>query len=442
MRPLLAVGIAAAAVAAGVALGVPTPSPRPLPLHAPAAATPPLLALASGERGSLLERLDPATFTVRVRSARVGWWNAWTASPDRRLLAVAVSPPGSKGDSSMLRFANEVTLRWVRRGVALDGWTIALAWPRPGTVQALVGGGSLLLDTVDAVAKKVVARTTIPGLEAAVARSADGLVLLGVADNEIGPATLRVIDAGGNVRSVRLDRIRAGTHFDRASQDPIGVTRGPGLAVDAERGVAYVVDPDGLVAEVRLADLHVSYHELARSPLARLSSWLEPSAAAKGLDGPVLTAQWLGDGLLAVTGARNAIARLQDGSTSFSTSPLGLRVIDTRDWSERMLDTRADSAVVADGLLLATGGTWSSDSSSPVTGEGLAAYGPDASLRWRLEPGTKLSVVAATGSRALVQAYSSDQAPQPLRLVDLASGRVLRSLPADAEVRPLVGPGS
>jgi hypothetical protein len=419
---------------------------RLLPLRAPEAATSPLLAIASDQHGSVLEELDPSTFTAIRASARVGFSDGWAVSPDRKLLAVATHADSSYARFSTMRFANASTLRWVRGGVRLDGYLCGAIWPRAGTMYALAadsGGAWLTLDTIDTVAKKIVARTTIVSQVTTVAHSAGGLVLLGQKVNAIAPATLTVVDSNGGVRSVELERILMGTHFE-SSQDPIGTTRQPGLAVDPVGEVAYVIDPDGLVAEIRLGDLTVGHHELGSSLRARLAAWLMPTAEAKGVNGLELTARWLGDGLIAVNGTNQSATRKQDGRLVLASTPDGLRVIDTNDWSERTLDVAADRAVVVDNLLLASGSRWRSDGSKTTSsGEGLAAYGADGSLRWRLESPANVSVIAAYGSRALIQKISAGQiTQQPVRLVDLASGRIVGTLPSSAFVWPLLGTGS
>jgi len=421
---------------------------RPLPLRSPAPVTPRLLAMVSAPGGSRLAQVDPATFAVQRASPAVGWYDGWVALPDGKLLALATHADGTDASISVLRFATAATLGFARQGVRLDGYFLAAIWPRGRILYALTGDccdASLTLDTVDTVAKKVVARTNIDGPALDVARSADGLVLLAAPDNAIGPARMTAIGPDGSVRSLQLSRILAGTHFDRSSQDPIGSTRRPGLAVDPGNDVAYVVDQDGLVAEIQLADLAVTYHRPGSgSLLDRIAGWLTPSAQAKGLNGPMLTATWLGDGLLAVTGTDYSASRARDGSVTFSSAPAGLRIVDTDDWSVRTLDARTENVVVADGILLAVGGGWSSSrSGEAASGEGVAAYGADGSLRWRLDVGARMVLIAAYRTRALVQkAMTGANGNQRLQLVDLTTGHIIRTLPGDDSPWLLLGSGS
>jgi hypothetical protein len=206
-------------------------------------------------------------------------------------------------------------------------------------------------------------------------------VLLAGEENEIAPARLIVIGPYGAVRSVGLDRILAGTHYERTNPLPPGTTDVPGLA-----------------------------------------------------------AQWLGNGLFAVSGEDERTSASADSYT-----PLGLRIVDTRDWSVRTLDTQASGATVADGVLLATGGSSREnlDTGSIVRHpEGLAAYGPDGSLRWRLWPHEDPFVETVYRSRALVLKPGSGIRGPSNVLIDLRTGRVIgreASLPTKL---PLVGKGS
>jgi hypothetical protein len=176
----------------------------------------------------------------------------------------------------------------------------------------------------------------------------------------------------------------------------------------------YVIQPDGPVAVVDLRTLAVSYHGLkaSQSMLARIAAWLTPSAEAKNVSGHWRSGTWLGDGLIAITGSDTA---------SDVGTPSGLAIVDTRDWSVRMLDLGADSVFVADGLLLATGGINGGSTNSPPPGMGLAAYGTDWSLKFRLFDGSVVGVYYVLGNRAYVGNFESDA----VSVVDLTSGHVI-----------------
>src|SRR5436190_8788674 len=417
---------------------------RPLPLHAPIAATASLTGIVNDAAGARLARVDPNTFRVTRRSALVGYYDGWVRSPGGKLLAVSTYA-SELNPISTLRFASAATLRWARHGVRLDGSFRAATWPAAGRLVALVEvvdagccSSHFELETVDTVAKKVVARRTLEGTVFSVARSADGLVLLVAPRDDIGTARLVAVSPDASTHEVALERILAGSFWPQDAQsEGMGRIRQPGLAVDAGAGVAYVVDPGGLVAQVSLGDLSVSYHQLSASLLDRVAAWLTPAAQAKGANGPTRSAAWLGDGLLLVAGRDESAVRQADGTMLFSERPAGLEVVDTSDWSVQTLDPDADTAVVAEGALLATGSSWRSDQNASV-GHGVAAYGPDGSLRWRLDGGRTRWVVTTYGRFAVVGGESS----QPYELVDLATGKVVRSLGAQIFPALLLGTGS
>ncbi len=408
-------------------------SARRLPLRSLRPATAHLTAIVEAHGRYRLARVDPSTLrTVRTSAWRSGWDWGWVTSPDDSRVAVAACR--RKCTSFALRFASATTLRWAPHTVPLDGGFYAGLWPRPGKLYALVGGDTTLaLDTVDTVSRKVVTSQSLAAPLLQLARSADGLVVLAGTFNAIVPVRLLVIGSDGTVRTVTVQRILAGTHYDTKSQDPIGATNLPGLAVDPSSGIAYVIDPSGLVATVDLGNLSVAYHQLGSgSLLARIADWLTPPAEAKGTNGNQLVAQWLGKGLIAVAGTQETATAQVD-----SYRPTGLRIIDTRNWSVRMLDQQADTFMVADGLLLATGRRSSYGNTQHVHGEGLAAYGPDGALRWRVKGlGGQLYLADVYRSLALVDGHGT------LHLVDLATGRVMHGPPPPAAGGLLLGPGS
>jgi len=229
-------------------------------------------------------------------------------------------------------------LRWESGALPVGGGFYAGLWPRPGRLYTLVGGDTRLeLETVNTVTRQIVASQPIGGPLLQIARSAGRLVLLAGTENAIVPARLVVVGSNGAVRSVTVRRILAGTHYDTKSRDSIGTTNLPGLAVDPHSGSAYLIDSSGLVASVDLGDLSVTYHQLGSgSLLTRIAHWLTPPAEAKGTNGATLSAQWLGNGLIAVAGTQgSATAQVA------SYRPTGLRIIDTHNWSTRMVDRRA-----------------------------------------------------------------------------------------------------
>jgi hypothetical protein len=236
----------------------------------------------------------------------------------------------------------------------------------------------------------------------------------------LGAARLVTVDAEGDIRSAALDLIPSGQEFETA-----GRMSAPGLAVDAAGGRAYVVAGNAPVAEIDLATLAVSYHELSTpiSVLSHVRNWLEPEAAAKmPSSGPMRHASWLGNDLLAVWGSDIHVTG-SGRSIETSETAAGVKLIDTRNWSVRTLDANASSLAVAEGTLLVSASLWSS-AERRAAGIGLTAYNPDGSARFHLF-GSRPLWVQVLGSRAFVPRGGRRQSYD---IVDVRTGRVIRRM--------------
>jgi hypothetical protein len=218
---------------------------------------------------------------------------------------------------------------------------------------------------------------------------------------------------------VKLSRIVAGRSWPEDHSAPmLGTQQIPAVAADSATGRAYVIQPEGLAAEVSLDSLEVSYHELAPASLAaRLSAWLQPAAQAKGMNGTAWHGVALGNGFVAVTGTAER-AVVNGNTEQMSSSPAGLAIVDVRNWTIRTLDRGADSVAVAEGLLLATGRS-STSTEQRSTGMGLAAYGSDTKLRFHLFTGESAWVEQTWRGRVYVQRDGNTT------VVELATGRVV-----------------
>jgi hypothetical protein len=344
---------------------------------------------------------------------------AWAASPDGARVVVA------RNAASALRVVDVSALRVVADvRLGLDGGSIgALAWLTPRrvfAVQQTFGERHRVL-ALDVATRRVVARRALNGTVAQLGRTNRELVLLVAPAGTIGTARVAVVGRRGVVRFARLNRISVGSKL-LAGRGHRVQSRGPGLAVDPRGRRAFVV-AQGIVAEIDLRTLAVSYHSLERptSLLGRLRSWLEPVANAKQVSGYHRRARWLGGDAIAVAGTDTNDGRHE---------PAGLRIVDTRTWTTTTLERGATRFDVAGELLLATGGSWDAALQRSV-GIGVAAYGSDGEQRFQLFDGRQTWVALVLSGRAYV-GLVGPAASEPLQIVELARGRVV-----GARERPL-----
>lgn len=425
-------GLAGLGLVALVTLAPGTPA-RPLELAAPSPTA--QLGIVATRSTTSLVRLDPVSLKRTGRALDLkGYAGMWALAPDRRRLAIGVRLR-SESSEETLRFYTVAGPRRSGRGVPLDGTAAAVAWVRQDRILAYVNeccanpNGTASVLAIDPGTGRVVARTPVDGSAVQVARTPDSLVLLVGPTNGIGPSRLDVFDAEGTRRSAQLADVVAGfTWPDEKAGAPVGTRLVPGLAIDTTGKRAFAVSPEGVVAEVNLGSLLPSYHRWIEetSPLERLAGWLTPPAEAKGVNGPALTARWLGDGFLAVAGT-SEIAALEHGNLHMSSRPLGLRIVDVREWTARMLDAGADTFALSDGTLLARGSSWDSEPHRE-SGMGLAAYGADGARRFQLFPGQPVWIGYVYRGRAYVSLSGRAQ----LKIVDLASGRIVGTRRAEA----------
>ena len=146
------------------------------------------------------------------------------------------------------------------------------------------------------------------------------------------------------------------------------------------------------------------------------------------MSGPIRDAIWLGDGLLAVTGTDYSAKLSKKGKLlEFAGRAAGVQIVDTRRWTIRTLDPGGNAAVVADGTLLVTGGSFTSKPTGTTSSRmGLVAYGADGSRRFQLFAGRRAYIAVVSGGRAYVSVGG-----RTLSVVDLVSGQVVGSAPLD-----------
>jgi hypothetical protein len=258
---------------------------------------------------------------------------------------------------------------------------------------------------------RVLARFPLPAASNlnAIAPGRHSTALLLSPQDELGHAQLAVVDSTG-VRYLTLDRIAAGSTPPDAAASPQFVRYSyPGLAVDPAGDRAFVVAPDGVVAEVSLSTLRVTYHEL--------TTFRQAEATADGGGGNVFgdgssrRAAWLGRGLIAVSGDDQWTEMTPAGPIQRSATA-GLRLVDTETWTERMLDEHAE-------WFAGTGRFLVGVSSEPRR---LTAYDRAGDVLSRLS--LRAYGVQVGGGHAYLT-LGEEYRRHRVRVVDLGTGRVL-----------------
>jgi hypothetical protein len=389
---VLVLALPGAAVAERAALATSTKSPPRT-----------VLALEGKRNHSVVLRLDGRTLRP-LRGRRValdGHAGAWAFSPDRRRIAFGV------GEALGLNLVDVRRMRRAGRVILANGEVRLLTWP---TRNRIVGVENVTgLFVVDPQRRRLIRSQRLDAWVQGFDRVGTSLVLLLAPERRIGAARLAVVNPDGAMRSVTLDRIRAGSNVpEEPPPDFRGESRHAALAVDAAGNRAFVVGAAGdPVAEVNLAGLAVAYRTptARRSFLARLHDWLEPAASAKlPMAGSSRWAVWLGEGLLGVSGSETTVVGEQA-----TTTPAGLSVVDTREWSVRQVDSRASGFVYVDGMLLAEGERM-----------GLAGYTREGTRRYELFAGRDVSIWTVLASRVFAQPHNGQ-----IHVIEAVTGRVV-----------------
>jgi hypothetical protein len=394
-------------LAAGVALLVGSPS------ASVGKAPPPPAELLAFEWGAGLVRVDPLTLRRRGQAIVTADPTAYAFSPDGGRLVLH-----GEGHTELVDLR---TMRTVGRFPSLGGWIETLLWARPDRIVAVSPGASTIF-TLDPETLRIASRQELPGSVAAVARGGGVLAVLSGPREQIGPSRLHVVDGGGRVRTAALPRVRSGWGMS----DGEGRRLTPAVAVDPDGTRVVVVQSPVLAAEVDLAKLKVTYHELrpARSLAARLHDWLEPRAQAKQVFGSELWGRWVGEEAVAVASWEHAGIGTRGREHRALVRAHGVFLVDTRTWTQRTLSESAsgieavgDTALVFAGPF-APGRPFGADRGRPP--RGLDAYGADGKRRFRLFGSRAVGYAQGAGAYAYVRI--SERAWD---VVDVRTGRVL-----------------
>jgi hypothetical protein len=419
--------------AAAPATSATAPAATPILPSGPAARSGggPVMAVV-GDPGRVLVQLDPRSLRPLPgrRLALTDTVGGYAWSPDGSTLALGDS------DTDALLLVDAHRMRMLGR-MFLDApnapqW---FGWLGPRRLLAVVDQpladpdaelGDAAVVLVDPLAGRVLQRQNLhSGVQTAVF-AGDRAVLLTTPRDGIGTAGVAVVDDQGKVRSVPLRAISAGFK-EPAEQGSDGVTerREAGLAVDRAGGRAFVVAAGTPVAEVDLATLRVAYHGLSQpaSLLGRLAAWFVPAAEAKLASGPLRSACWLGDGLLAVWGSDARVVKDAGADPTVEETPSGLKLVDTRSWTVTQLHPEATAVRWSDGRLLAFGVRWYEQ--ERPGGIGLTLYGPGDRRPRQVVRNRPVHEVHVNGEIAYAVTWgTTDLHKSEVAVVDLRTSRV------------------
>jgi hypothetical protein len=379
--------------------------PMPAGSSSPPSSTP-VLAASSDRAGSRLTWVDGRTLEpVDGRSVSVPFSAGISErSPDGSSVAVGDSEGGTVQlvDVERMRALGTVDI-----GAA--DFVEGLHWVRSDLLLASLGGVPSRVAAVNPLTRQVLSVQKLGGTMLHSEPAGDSLVFLVAPSRGIGPARLVAFD-GRELRSAELPKIRAGWAEEGSQEDYRAHQSTPALAVEPSGARALVVPAGGPVAEVQLAGMQVSYHDLSEpvSLLDRLRDWLEPSAHAKMIQGPDRNAVWLPTGLVAVSGAQYATEGDQVEMT-----PAGLSLIDPSDWSVRRVSDEPTWVTLGGGALLAS--AWKEGSEEQT----LQAFNPDGTPRFTLTREADFS--QTNGGHLYATAYDGTR----FEIIDLQTGETV-----------------
>ena len=418
-------GVAAAAGA--VAAQAPS-APQKGPPWAPPDGAPLAVVRGLDGAGPVLTRLDAAVLEPRGKRLALGRSvTAWAYEPASRKLAVG-------SDMARLRFVDVEHMRMLAEvAVAERGRVSFLAWLWPNRVLVVYSlpGGAARVAWVDPDARRVIRQQSLSTLPRTYARGWNMVAGLLPTQRSIGGARIAIADAAGRLRVVGVPRIQVG--YERSER---GFRRvAPALALDPVGRSVYLVGARGIVARIELSSLAVSYHSAAGR--RALAATLVPAAQTKEVEGSDLRGLWLGNHTLAVTGSTSHVSRTAGGPRQ-TIAPVGLRLIDTRTWAQRMLDPRASGFAANGSTLLAfgLGAEWGSGKTT-YHGMGVAAFGLDGTSRfaalgedviWSLQAGSTHAYAWRLGANS----------SRRVAVVDLESGELARDLVLAHQTRLLL----
>jgi hypothetical protein len=351
-----------------------------------------LLGFVGQNRARAVAKLDALTLLPVSKAVPTG--SAQTTyvarSPGRGTRAAFASFPS-------LRFLDLKKMRWEYR-LGYPGVPADSVWTQANRLVTLAATATVVV--VDPVKRRLRTIRGLGGSLGAHATTRDRIVAILAPLDGIGPARLAVIDELGRVRIVPLPQIRAGSEtLDNGSTFRY---EWPALAVEDGGARAVVVSAAGTIVDVGLDTLASAVH--ATRALA---------SVRKNATGSSRSARWIGSDTIAVSGYDTVF----DGREEHST-PAGLTLIDTRDWSSRRIDSNSVELAFNGAVLLAFG-------------NGLAGYDWNGALRFTLFDGAHPLPACIAGS------YAYFGSGRHYTIVDTWTGSVVRTVDTGVPTVPV-----
>lgn len=332
--------------------------------------------------GAQLVNVDPVTFTVLAgrQAPAPNRGGEPLASPDGQLLALG-------GFDALVLAKRDLSVRSAISGPR-DSYVVPLAWQRSARVIDLASIETphavylTSIRVVDVAHRRVIARAPFAnwGASGWGADSAGRVAVLLTPSGRLRPPRVVVAGADGRLREVRLSRLRAGV----AGRNAVDTRRGPSLALDPRRSLAYVISSDEPTAIVDLRTLRVAY--APRPPLARVTVRAAMAPERMGTANPStgwdLDAAWAGRGRVLISGQRWFPAKDGYGGLGERRAADPTQLLDLHDWSVRTVEAHGWYTERAGGTLIVHGERWTT-----AVGDGRVLY------RLRHVPAESVSVV-------------------------------------------------
>ncbi len=357
---------------------------------------------------STLVRVDPRTLRpLSGRRVKLGTALMGYVSPNRTRFATAMS--GRAGlrfvDLNNMRIAGDVVLARGR-----DAQVRALGWVRDDRLLAVMQGMggpndrqvlARSLIGVDPISQRVLWRRSLARTALRENAVAGGRFVFLQGDSNHRSPSVRISVAEGN-GSLRSADFRVGTVARR------GARRWTALAVEPSGERAFLATSGSVLTEIDLDTMRATRRTVrlvggvpSRKPTAwslRLSSAGANALVATGFPAP----------------RRNG--RLV---------PLGVTLIDTKDWTARVVDARASSFLYVEGTLLTYGG-FAARARRGQGGAGVNAYDLDGRRRYTLFPNQAIASVQVVGGYVHIRRSPLVfRESRPRSVFELRSGRNL-----------------